>query len=156
MHDAEDLGQAGGVHPGPVEGRAALRAGLGDDLADLAPGVVRMVGVPVEAGDPVGGGHDVDPGLEDLNVQILVGEHAVEREHVGPCRDDLLDRPGRDHPDRPDADDLTGVPADLVRCIAVQANQFQVGMMANAIDHLGAQIAGGDLEDPDSLGCGHR
>ena len=54
-----------------------------------------------------------------------------------------------------EADDLTGVATDLVGRITMQPNQFEVGMRLDAPDHLGAQIAGGDLEDPDSFGGGH-
>ena len=59
-----------------------------------------MVLVAVPPVDPVGGGDDIDPGLKDFHVEVLVGEDAVEREHIGLGRDDLLDRAGRLHPDR--------------------------------------------------------
>ena len=108
-----------------------------------------MVVVAVPAGDPVGGGDDVDACLEDFDVEVLVGEDAVKGQHVGLGRDDLLDGAGGFHPDRRQADDLAGVAADLVRRIAVQTNEFQIGAMADPLDHLGADIAGGHLEDAD-------
>ena len=52
-----------------------------------------------------------------------------------------------------DAGELTGVPADLLRRIAVHANEFQVGLRGDALDHLGTDVAGGDLEDADRRGA---
>ena len=89
---------------------------------------MRVVRVAVPAGDPVGGGDDVDARLEDLDVEVLVGEHAVEGQHVGLGGDDLLDGAGGRHPDGRQAGELTGVPADLLRRIAVHANEFEVGL----------------------------
>ena len=107
---------------------------------------MRVVGVAVVAGDPVGGGDDVDAGLEDLLVEVDVGEDAVEGHAVGLRGDDLLDGAGGDHADRVDAHDLAGVAADLVRRVAVEADQLEVGLLADPLDHLAADVAGGDLE----------
>lgn len=148
MHDAEDLVEAG-VHPGAIERHAVLLAGL---LDDLGPGTAvgrGVVGVAVVAGDPVGGGDDVDAGFQDAHVEILVGKDAVEGQHIGLGGDDLLDRAGGDNPDRADPGDLPGVATDLLRRVAVQADQFQVAVAADAGDHLGADIAGGHLENAD-------
>ena len=112
--DAEDLVEPR-VHPRAVERRAAPLARRGEDLAHRAARVVRMVGVAVEAGDPVRGGDDVDPGLEDAHVEVLVGEHPVEGHDVGPRGDDLLDRPGGGDADRLEAGELADVASDLVR-----------------------------------------
>ena len=56
-----------------------------------------MVLVSVVTSDPVGCRDDVDARLKDFHVQILVGEHAVERQDVGLGRDDLVDRTGCDY-----------------------------------------------------------
>ena len=106
-------------------------------------GVVR---VPVVTRDPVGRGHDVDAGLEDGHVEVDVGEHAVEGHAVGLRGDDLVDGAGGDDADGVDADDLTGVTADLVGRVAVQPDQLEVGLVADALDHLAADVAGRDLE----------
>ena len=74
-----------------------------------------MVLVAVPAGDPVGGGDDVDSGFEDLDVEVLVGEDAVEGQYVRLGGDDLLDGPGGRHPDRRQSDNLAGIAADLLR-----------------------------------------
>ncbi len=74
-----------------------------------------MVGVAVPAGDPVRGGDDVDTGLENLHVEVLVGEDTVEGQHVGLGGDDLLDRAGRRHPVGRQPGQLTGVLTDLFR-----------------------------------------
>jgi hypothetical protein len=113
-----------------------------------------MVGVAVPSGDPVGGGHDVDTRFEHLHVQVFVGEHPVKGHHIRFGRDDLLDRAGGCHTVGRQAGDLTGIAADLLRCVAVQPDQRQIGVRANPFDHLGAHIAGGNLEDADLIG--HR
>jgi len=59
-----------------------------------------MVLVSVMTGDPVRCRDDVDARFKDFHVQVFIREHAVERQDVGLGRDDLLDRPGCDHPDR--------------------------------------------------------
>ena len=110
-----------------------------------------MVGVAVPPGDPVRGGDDIDPGFEYRNIQILVGEDPVEGQHIGFGGDDLLDGAGGDDTDGIQSGDLAGVAADLLRRVAVQPDEFQIGMRADAFDHLGADIAGGDLEHPDGL-----
>ena len=126
-HHAEDLVQAR-VHPGAVERRATLLARLGQQLRDGLARRVRVVGVAVPAGDPVRRGDDVDARLEDLDVQVLVGEHAVKGQHIGLGRDDLLDRAGGRHTVRRQAGQLARVLADLLRRIAVHADQFQIGL----------------------------
>ena len=108
-----------------------------------------MVGVAMPAGDPVGGGDDVDAGFEHLHVEVLVGEDAVEGQHIRLGLDDLLDGAGGRHTDGRQTGDLAGVAADLLRCIAVQADEFQVRVRTDAFDHLGADVAGGHLENPD-------
>ena len=110
-----------------------------------------MVGVAVPPGDPVGGGDDVDAGFEHLHVEIFVGEHPVEGEHVGFGGDDLFNGAGRDDPDGCTSGDLAGVASDLLGRVAVQSDELQIGMRADALDHLGADIAGGDLEHADWL-----
>ena len=64
----------------------------------------------------------------------------------------VVDRAGRHHTDRVHADDLAGVPTDLVRRVAVQADQLQVRMALDPLDHLAADVAGGYLEHPDFVG----
>jgi len=98
-HDAQDLVQAG-VHAGAVEADLTLVAGFGQQLGHRLAGRVGMVLVAVPTVDPVGGGDDIDPGLKDFHVEVLVGEDTVEREHIRLGGDDLLDRAGRLHPDR--------------------------------------------------------
>src|SRR5207342_1038148 len=117
---------------------------------------VWVVGVAVPSGDPVGGGDDVDPGLEDLDVEVLVGEHAVEGQHVGFGGDDLVHRPGGHHADGVQSDELACVAADLLRCVAVQSDQFEVGVRGDAPDHLGADVAGRDLEYSDRRVAGRH
>src|SRR5580700_7774252 len=108
-----------------------------------------MVRVAVVAGDPVCGGADVDSCLKNLLVEIHVGEHAVEGEAVGPRRDDLSHGSGSRDSDGRQSHDLSGVPADLLRGVAVQPDQLQVRMAADSLDHLGTDVAGCDLEYPD-------
>jgi hypothetical protein len=103
------------VHAGAVEGGAALLAGLLQDLAYRLAGGVRMVGVAVPAGDPVGGGDDIDAGLKHFDVEVLVGEHAVKGHHVRFGGDDLLDTAGGLDSVRRETSQLAGVLADLVR-----------------------------------------
>ena len=105
-----------------------------------------MVGVAVPPGDPVGGRDDVDARLKHPDVEILVGEHAVECQHVRLGRDDLFDAAGRFDPVGRDTGQLAGVLADLVGRIAVHTNQFQVGPQRDASDHLRTDIAGRHLE----------
>ena len=106
-----------------------------------------MVGVTVPAGDPVRGGDDVDTGLKDPDVEVLVGKHTVKGEHIGFGGDDLFDGAGGADSDGTDTGDLTGIAADLVSGVAVQPDQLQIRMSADALDHLGADVAGGDLEN---------
>ena len=145
-HHAQDLIDAG-VHPGAVERRPALGARLGQQLADRSTGGVRMVGVAVPAGDPVGCRDDIDPRSKDFHVQVFVGEDAVEGEDIGFRGDDVVDRARGDDADRPDPGDLAGVASDLFRCVAMQSDQFEIGTLADALDHLGADVAGRHLED---------
>jgi hypothetical protein len=72
----------------------------------------------------------------------------VEGDAVGPGGEDLLDGPGRDHPDRVDAHDLAGIPPHLLRRVAVQPHELEVRLVPDPLDHLPADVAGGDLEDP--------
>ena len=78
----------------------------------------------------------------------------MEGHHVGLRGEDLLDRAGRRHPVGRQPRELTGVPADLVRRVAVHADQLEVGLGGDALDHLGADVAGGDLENPDRFAHG--
>ncbi len=113
VDDRQDLRQSG-VHARAVEGGAAPLAG-GLDHLGLGPARrVGVVGVAVVAGDPVGGGHDVDARLEHPLVELDVGEHAVEGDAVRLRRDELLEGARRHHADGVDADDRAGVVADLV------------------------------------------
>ena len=143
----EDLGEAR-VHPRPVEGGAAALAGRLDDLLLGPAGRVGMVGVAMVAGHPVRGGDDVDPGLEDLLVQVHVGKDAVEGDAVGAGGDDLADGAGGRDAQRGESDDLPGVPSDLVGRVAVQSDQLQVRLVLDASDHLGTDVARGNLEHP--------
>jgi hypothetical protein len=110
-----------------------------------------MVAVTVPAGDPVGGRDDVDPGFQHRHIEVFVGEHAVEGQHVGLRRDDVVDGAGGRDADGCQARQLADVLTDLVRRIAVHPNQFQVGLGGDALDHLGADVAGRHLEHPDGL-----
>ena len=95
------------------------------------------------------GGDDVDAGFEQRAEQVDVRPDAVEVDDVGLGGEHVVDVAGGDHADRVHADDLAGVPADLVGRVAVEADQLEVGMPLDPPDHLGADIAGGDLEHPD-------
>ncbi len=117
-HHAQNLIDAG-VHAGAVERRPALGARLGQQLRHRLAGGVRVVGVAVPAGDPVRRGDDIDPGLKDFHVQVLVGEDAVEGEDVGTRGDDVIDRPGGDDADRSDPGDLAGIASHLFGCVAM-------------------------------------
>ena len=74
-----------------------------------------MVGIAMVTSNPVGCGDDVDAGFEHPFVQVDVWKHAVEGDAVGLRGDDGVDGARRHHTDRVHADDLAGVPADLVR-----------------------------------------
>ncbi|SHS74737.1 Uncharacterised protein [Mycobacteroides abscessus subsp. abscessus] len=148
MDDTKNLRQPR-IHSGAIERRSAAFTRLLQYLGDGPARRVRVVLVTVMPGDPIGGGHNVDARFQHLDIEILVGEHAVEGQHVGFGGDDFLDGAGRDHPVGFQPHQFTGVPADLFRRVAMQSGQFQVGMRRDAPDHLGADVAGGDLEHPD-------
>ena len=71
----------------------------------------------------------------------------MKGEHIGFGGDDLFDGAGGSDSNGTDAGDLTGIAADLVSGVAVQPDQLQIRMSADALDHLGADVAGGDLEN---------
>ncbi len=110
-----------------------------------------MILVAVPAGDPVGGRHDVDARLEHFHVQIFVGEDTVKGQHIGFGGDDLVDGAGGRHPVGCQSGELTRVTTDLFRCVAMQSDQLQIGLGGDAFDHLCADVARRDLEDPDRL-----
>lgn len=65
------------------------------------------------------GRDDVDPGFEDLHVEVLVRKDAVEGEYVGPGGDDVVDRAGGDDAVGRQAGDFTRIAADLFCCLAM-------------------------------------
>ena len=77
-----------------------------------------MVAVAMPAGDPVSSGDDVDSGVEHRDVEVLVGEDSVERQHIRLRGDDFVDGAGGLDADGCQASQLTDVPADLLRRIA--------------------------------------
>ena len=112
MHDREDLRQPG-IHAGAVERRVAADT---RGLQNLGlRGAAAVVGVAVVPGDPVGGGDDVDAGLEHSLVQLHVRPNPVERQAIRTGGQDVVDAAGRADADRADADDVAGVATDLVR-----------------------------------------
>ena len=108
-----------------------------------------MVGVAVPSGDPVGGGDDIDPGLKHFHVEVLVGEDAVESQYIGFGGDDLVDAAGCLDAVGWQADEFGDILADLLRRVTMHADQFQVGLSGDALDHLGTDVAGRDLENLD-------
>jgi hypothetical protein len=117
---------------------------------------VRVVGVAVPPGDPVGGGDDIDARLKHFDVEVLVREHTVERHHIRLGGDDLLDGGGELHPVARQAGELARVLADLLRRIAVHANEFEIGLGGDPLDHLRTDVSASDLEDANrSSGCIH-
>ncbi len=113
-HNTEDLVHSR-VHAGAVERRTALLAGLGQQARDGLARRVRVVRVAVPPGDPVGGGDDVDARLENLYVEVLIGEDTMKGQDVRFGGDDFLDGAGRLDTYRGQTDDLAGVATDLVR-----------------------------------------
>jgi len=59
-----------------------LLAGLLQKLAHRLAGRVRVIGIAVPTGDPVRGGDDIDARLKHFDVEVLVGEHPMERQYV--------------------------------------------------------------------------
>ena len=69
------------------------------------------------------------PASRTLHVEILVGEDAVEGQHVGFGGDDLLDGAGGLDAVRRQAGELTRVTTDLFRRVAVQTDQLKIGLL---------------------------
>src|SRR5271157_772872 len=105
-----------------------------------------MVGVSMVAGDPIGGRDDVDSGLEYPFVQVDIRKHSVEGHTVGLRCDNGIDRIRRHHTDRVQAHDLPRVPSGFIWGVAVQTDQFKIGMALDPLNHFAAHIDGGYLE----------
>ena len=110
-----------------------------------------MVPIAVVAGDPVGCGDDIDARLEQGAVQVDVRPDAVEGHDVGLGLEHVGQIAGRHHPESGPADDLAGVTAHLVGRVAVEADEFEVGVVDDPPDHFGAHVACGELEHPKRL-----
>src|SRR4029079_4352136 len=103
-----------GVHAGAVErGMAALTSRL--DNLGLRRTFAEVIGVTVVAGDPVGGGDDVDAGLQHLSVEVDIRPDPMECHAIRAGGEDVLERAGRGDADLTDAGDLAGIAPDLVR-----------------------------------------
>src|SRR4029077_21218778 len=113
VHDRQDLREAR-VHARAVERRTSARAGGRQNLG-LRRAVAAMIGVAVASGDPVGGGDDVDAGLQHLHIEVDVGPNTVERQAIRAGGQDLVDGAGRGDADGTDAGDLADIASDLVR-----------------------------------------
>src|SRR5664280_356512 len=149
-HDAQYLGEPG-VHPGPVEGCSPAQTGLLHHLGRLPAGRMRMVAVAMVTGDPVGRRDDVDAALEQRAEQVNVGPDAVEVHDVRLGPEHVFEVAGSDDPEGCHSDDLPGVPSDLLGRVAVQADQLKVRVVDDAADHLGADVARGELGDTECL-----
>ena len=110
-----------------------------------------MVPIAVVAGDPVRRGDDIDAALEQLAEQVDVGPDAVEVDDVRFGLEHVGHIAGSRHPERSHADDLAGVTAHLVGRVAVETDQFEVGVLDDSPHHFGAHIAGGELKDSESV-----
>ena len=77
--------------------------------------VAAVIGVAVVPGDPVGGGDDVDPGLQHPLVELDVGPNPVKGQAIRAGRQDLVDGAGRGDADRADAGDFADITPDLLR-----------------------------------------
>ena len=65
--------------------------------------------------------------------------------------EDVVDVAGGCDPERAHPDDLSGVAPDLLGRIAVEADQLEVGVVDDPLDHLRAHVPGGELHDPERL-----
>ena len=111
-----------GIHARTVEGRASALARVFQNHARQLSGRVWVVLIPVMSGNPVRRGDDVDTRFQDPLVELEVRKHAVERHHVRPGGDDVVDGSGRHDPDGSESDQFAGVASNLFRRIAVQSN----------------------------------